>query len=154
VYARLFDGSDVSSEARPQTAAVALKIFDELERINRAKSSTLVLVYLPTQGDYLKETSNYWRDVIRTYAAEHKIVYIDLINEIKKVPPDQLQRMFIGPEVLDYQGAAGHYTEEGNAYIASILYREMRASPELRDKFAVGYPHQERLVIGGADSGS
>ena len=154
VYARLFDASDAGSETESQTAAVALKIFDELEQINRAKSSTLVLVYLPTQGDYLKNSSDYWRDLIRTYAAERKIVYMDLVDEIKKVPPDQLQRMFIGSEVLDYQGAAGHYTEEGNAYIASTLYTKMQGLPRLRDQFLVRGSDKEKILPGGRLSGS
>ena len=33
--------------------------------------------------------------------------------------------MYIPPGVMDYPGAAGHYSERGNAYFADLLYQEL-----------------------------
>jgi hypothetical protein len=113
---------------------IVIKVFEELYRINRRKNSILVLVYLPTMDDYTGNGSDIWRRFIDTHVANDKIVYIDLIENFKKVPPQDIKKMFIAPGVLDYYYAAGHYTEEGNAYIAEMLYNKLIGIPEISKK--------------------
>ena len=51
------------------------------------------------------------------------IIFIDLVDEFKDLPPDKLAEMFIQEEqVKDYSGTAGHYTIKGNQYVADVLY--------------------------------
>lgn len=82
----------------------------------------------------MKTSSEIWRQLIRRHSDKMKIVYIDLIEEFRALFPEQVHSMFIGREVLDYYGAAGHYTEEGNAYTARILYKKLLLTPEMSDK--------------------
>jgi hypothetical protein len=117
-----------------QTYDIAIKVFEELYRINRSKDSILVLVYLPTLGDHRGNASDIWRQFIDTHLAKDKIVYIDLIEDFKKVLPQEIKKMFISPGVLDYHYAAGHYTEEGNAYIAEMLYNKLIAIPQISER--------------------
>jgi hypothetical protein len=114
-----------------KSAVPALKVFDELARINRDQKSILVLVYLPIEGDYLRSSSDSWRRLISTHAAKEKILYMDLIQEFRTLSPEQVRTMFIGRGVLDYCFAEGHYTEAGNAYIAKALHRKLLSGPEI-----------------------
>jgi hypothetical protein len=117
-----------------KNTAIALKVFDELVRINRNHGGILALVYLPTERDYLSNSSDSLRSLINTYAAREKIIYLDLIPEFRTLLPKQMQSMFIGRGDLAYRASAGHYTEEGNAYIARALYKNLLATPTLREK--------------------
>lgn len=132
ISSRASDGTHGNNDQ--DSAVVALKVFDELARINRDQKRVLVLVHLPTGGDYLGNSSDPWRRLISTHAAKEKIIYIDLIQEFRTLSPEQVRSMFIGRGVLDYQFAQGHYTEEGNAYIAKVLHQKVLAVPEIVEK--------------------
>lgn len=107
---------------------IIIKIFDELHHINQNKNSILVLVYLPTRDDYVGNLSEKWRRLIDTHLDKEKVVYMDLIEDFRRVPPEEIDKMFIGP------GVFAHYSEEGNAYIANILYKKLVASPKISKK--------------------
>jgi hypothetical protein len=126
--------TNVTQASTSQTNDIVITVFEELYRINRSKNSILVLVYLPTLGDHTGNGSDMWRQFIDTHLAKDKIVYIDLIEDFKKVLPQEIKKMFISPGVLDYHYAAGHYTEEGNAYIAEMLYNKLIAIPQVSKK--------------------
>jgi hypothetical protein len=130
---KIFTGSETQASSS-QTNDIVINVFEELYRISRSKNSILVLVYLPTSYDHTGSGSHIWRRFIDTHLAKDKIVYIDLIEDFKNVPPQEIKKMFISPEVLDYQYAAGHYTEEGNAYIAEMLYKKLIAIPQISKK--------------------
>jgi hypothetical protein len=40
-----------------------------------------------------------------------------------------MEALFIQPLEVDYPGAAGHYNELGNRWIADLLYEELKAIP-------------------------
>jgi hypothetical protein len=131
---KIFTGSKTQGSSS-QTNDLVINVFEELYRINQSKNSILVLVYLPTSDDHRGNASDIWRHFIDTHLAKDKIVYIDLIEDFKKILPQEIKKMFISHGVLDYQYAAGHYTEEGNAYIAEMLYNKLIAIPQISDKF-------------------
>ncbi len=117
-----------------QIKKVVLKVFQDLQQVNQLKHSTLVLVYLPTMGDYKGSGSEPWRQFILTEAKKNNFLYIDLIDEFRKLPPQTVKNYFITEEFNKFPGGAGHYTEEGNAFIAKLLYDKLLAIPETSDK--------------------
>ncbi|HEY5175682.1 MAG TPA: hypothetical protein VII95_08990 [Terriglobales bacterium] len=115
-----------------ETARVFSYMLDDLCKANRVKNSVLVLVYLPTREDWILEGS--WRKVLADYARQRGLLYLDLFDDFHRLPPDELDRIFIARGTIDFRGAAGHYTEAGNAYVADLIYRRLLANPETAAK--------------------
>ena len=139
----LFFQGDVKTEAEAgdlptydpaSSEEIAFKILEDLVRLNKAKNSTLVLVYLPGQN-FTDRDLKHWRQQVHTASERLGIIFIDLIDEFKDLPPDELAKMFIQEgQVTDYSLAAGHYTVKGNQYVADALYKRLLASPEILNK--------------------
>ncbi len=107
-----------------QTQKVVAKIIENLQKINKAKNSSLVLVHLPTKSDYMSNWSEGWRHFLHAEAVKHKFIYIDLIDEFRKYPPQKVETLF-----------DGHYSAKGNSYIANIMYEKLISIPEITYKF-------------------
>lgn len=115
---------------------VALKVFEALAERNRRKRSTLVLVYLPTESNYRESKEDRWRQYLIQELPERGLIVFDLAEELRKVLPDQARAMFIPAGSMEYYGGSGHYTEEGNRYVAGWLYQRLLALPELQASLA------------------
>ena len=113
---------------------LALEIFRDLLEINRSKNSTLVLVHLPLEEDYIQTHSNEWRHFLKKAAATYDFHFIDMTEIMRTLPPDEIKPLFLqqGPNV--YHWAAGHYTAEGNEYVARVLYQELMKIPNIADR--------------------
>lgn len=131
LYTRLFHNDDNgpppdSVAARNKaTREVLHALFTDLARINKAKNSQLVLVYLPGQSDYKTDVlAADWRQFIADEAAKLGITYIDLVDQI---------RLDVKPTDLDaFYRDDSHYTTKGNAWVASEIQRrlaQMLAAP-------------------------
>ncbi|HUQ81739.1 MAG TPA: hypothetical protein VM076_11395 [Gemmatimonadaceae bacterium] len=124
LYTRLFhhdeDGPPPDSvAARNQaTRQVLAVLFADLARINKAKNSQLVLVYLPGQSDYKTDRlAADWRAYIASEAARLGITYIDLVDDIRRdVKPTDLDSF--------YRDDA-HYSTKGNAWVAGAIYKRL-----------------------------
>jgi hypothetical protein len=112
------------------TWEVASRVFTDLDRVNRAKQSVLVLVFLPTQEDG-KNGAAEWRRRVRELSERQHIALVDLAADFTRLPPDSTERMF-----LREGEAAGHYTAEGNAWVADQVYRHLLALPEVARSLA------------------
>jgi hypothetical protein len=111
------------------TRDVALRIFTLLAETNRAKNSTLVLVYLPTKWDYhyehgLTEIMRRW---LGAEAEKRGIFYIDLVEEMRKLPNETVDRMFIPGH--------WHYTPMGNEWVAMMLRQRLKANARTAGQF-------------------
>jgi hypothetical protein len=106
------------------TEKVVAKIFEDLQNINKAKNSTLVVVLLPRWADYTGKSADSWRQFLLAQAAKHDFLYIDLIDEFRKYPPQEVASLF-----------DGHYSVKGNAFIANKLYKKMLSIPEVTSRF-------------------
>jgi len=114
---------------------VAEKILKDLQHINGSKNSTLVLVYLPVRGDdQPSEKTNLWREYVRLASKRTGTLFVDLVDEIGKLPPDETHALFIAEDEIDFPGAAGHYTAKGNKFVAEILYDKLLSIPEVSAK--------------------
>ncbi len=123
---------EVPAEGNEVAAQVFAHILDDLVQTNRAKNSVLVLVYLPTREDWIMQGS--WRRILGDYARQRGLLYIDLFEDFHRLPPEELDRIFIPRGAIDYRGAAGHYTEAGNTFVADLIYKRLLANPETAAK--------------------
>jgi hypothetical protein len=120
--------------ANDQSHEVVKAILADLHRLNQSKNSILVLVYLPIRQDYMEDSSEPWRQFLRVEAAENDLIYIDLVDEFRQLSPQDVSNLFIAEGVIERYGAAGHYSENGNAYIANTLYKSLLVVPEVGSK--------------------
>ena len=131
----LFKNSDVSDiKNKNKTKEVAMKIFQDLDKLNKNNNSILLLVYLPVKSDYSKFDSEPWRQFLHNQAERQNIFFIDLIDEFRKLPIQNIGPMFISQMNESYMGAAGHYTDKGNSYIAKVLYDKLCSVQKIADK--------------------
>ena len=115
---------------------VAAKILEDLQRINTSKNSILILVYLPLSGDYQPDDkTDLWREYVRLASERTGTLFIDLVDEFRKLPSDEVQGMFLSDDDIDYPGAAGHYTVKGNEFVAEVLYNKLVSFPGVSAKF-------------------
>jgi hypothetical protein len=122
-----------------KTEIVAIKILADLRRLNDSKGSILVLVYLPTLGDYAQPypaVTERWRENINRAAQETDIIFIDLIPDFRALPPAQVQELFIPEGEIDFPGAAGHYSVQGNEYIAQKLNERLLSFTPISNRLA------------------
>jgi len=109
----------------PETWKVALKIFDTLHATTRVHGGLLALVSLPDAADYQVDKSDHWRGSLRSEAGQKGFVFLDLVDEIRKLPADEV------PGLYDY-----HFNEKGNQWVARALYEKLTSLPEVQSKLA------------------
>lgn len=121
-------------ERDEETTLVLSHMLDDLLATNQAKASSLVLAYLPIREEYGADLGASWRQFLAEYAREHGILYFDFADDFHRLPPEDIDRFFIARGAIHLPGAAGHYTEAGNAFIADLFYRRLLANPETAAK--------------------
>ena len=122
-------------ERNQETSLVVSYMLDDLLAINRAKNSVLVLAFLPTREETGGGVGTSWRKFLAEYARQRGVLYFDLSDDFRQLSPQQLDQFFIAPGTVAFPGAAGHYTDAGNAFVADLLYRRLLAKPETAAKF-------------------
>jgi hypothetical protein len=130
--AKRFRPADTTNRAATDslTWEVTAKVFADLDSVNRARHSVLVLVFLPTQADR-GDVSGAWRRRVYEFAEREHIALADLIADFQQVPADAVDRLFIPAGAIEFVGAAGHYTALGNDWVANRLYQHLLAMPEI-----------------------
>ena len=141
-----FFQAEVTSEPLPSTDStitppekVAAAILKELLALNAQKGSTLVLVYLPTLGDYEvdpQSSTERWRAFLKVATQDTGVIFIDLIEPFRDLPLAEAQRLFIPEGAVVFPGATGHYSVGGNQYIAQSLYEALSALPVVTNRLA------------------
>jgi hypothetical protein len=110
-----------------QILELALRVIEDLDRLNRAKNSTLVLAYLPTNIDGGSEKSAFWRESIGKEAARRGWIFFDLVQDFRK-GGHQRDKSLFRPE--------GHYTNQGNELVAKLLCERLRSLPQVAEKLS------------------
>ncbi len=116
---------------RGEIEDVALAVFRELRTIADRNGGTLVLVYLPTRADCLLPPTapsgiDWWR-TIGPRAQQAGFHVLDLSEDCRRVPAAALDGMFFPEGAIQYYGAAGHYTDAGNRFVAATLIKRLRS---------------------------
>ena len=155
-----------SGTAPPMSDRMLLdKLIAELDSLNNQKNSRLVLVYLPTKPDYSDDhLSAPWRKFLKEEAQNRQLLFVDLVEDFRKLPLSQVQKMFICADSLQgFSAARGHLTDDGNAYVARAIYEKLTsnvgisqklASLSVRPETASYHPPQDSTRLGIMDSGS
>ena len=109
-------------------------MLDDLLANNRAKNSELVLAYLPTQEDLNRPSQPAWSKFLAEYARQHGLLFLDFVDDFRRLSPAERDKLFIARGAVEFPGAAGHYNEEGNAFIADLIYQRLLADPRTAAK--------------------
>lgn len=120
--------SITSVEKEKQAREVAVRIFEDLAKISKSNNDTLVLVYLPTRDDFMGTQSEAWRQFLLDELRKRGLLFIDLIDEFRTLPPQEVRTLF--------DDNHNHYSEKGNSYIAALLYKKLLAIPGIKLKGA------------------
>ncbi len=123
-----------SKERNEETAWILSTMLDNLAAMNHAQNSVLVLAYLPTREELSGEAGASWRAFLANYANRNRLLYLDLFDDFRALPPAQLDRLFINRAAVNFPGAAGHYTEAGNEFVAGLIYHRLLENPETAAK--------------------
>ncbi len=106
------------------TEDVAARIFADLHDMSRSKGRFAVLVHLPTRDDYFRSEVDTWGRFVRSEVGENEYLFVDVVEEMRTLPPDRVETLF-------RQG--GHYTAEGNRYVAEVIHRKLSDYSVLSD---------------------
>ncbi len=114
------------SEAIPPDASgtrdVFARLVGQLHRINNAKQSRLVLVYLPAIDDFTNDAALEWRTETRRIADSLGVTFIDLIPELRQREKLDVRNMYFGArDEMRFTGAGGHFNAEGNRWAAELI---------------------------------
>ncbi len=118
---------------------VAVAIFAELQAAAKERQARAVLILLPRlmhkDRTRLVEVLPYVREALAS-AVERGLVLFDLHEEIAPLDPAERQRLFIPPGEIPLPGAAGHYSAEGNEFVARAIHARLVAAGLLADPAA------------------
>ncbi|MGH7697010.1 MAG: hypothetical protein ACRENH_18605, partial [Gemmatimonadaceae bacterium] len=116
------EGDDVEPPDASGTRDVFARLVLELHRINSAKQSRLVLVYLPGIDDFTNESALAWRRHTQHIADSLGIMFIDMIPELRKRENLDVQDMYFNArDEMRFLGATGHMTAAGNRWAADVI---------------------------------
>ena len=104
-----------------QAATVVASILMDLKALNDARGSILVVVYLPTLNDQGPATT-FWAGVLERECRRLSVPFVNLVHEFDNMP-EAAERYYLSD--------LGHFNEEGNAHIASVLHTKLQALPEV-----------------------
>src|SRR4029079_7374161 len=107
---RRFTGSSVKAAEEGDSAMwpVADRMFRGLARLNRSKHSTLVVVFLPIPVDRKGTGSDRLRRWLAEAAARDGYLFVDLVEEFRRLPSDSLDRLFLESHPHSHHGVVGH----------------------------------------------
>jgi len=115
---------------------ITSKIFESLRELNLTQNSILILVFLPWRESYNVKTSEPFIKFVRREAKKQGFLLIDLVEEFKQLPPDEVAKIFLPEGDYSYRYAAGHYSVKGNKFIANKLYAHLILLPGIIDKLS------------------
>lgn len=121
----------------PDVADLALRLFDELAALHRARGSELLLVHLPMRQDRLPHPADAWRAHLAREAAHRGIAYLDLVPALRRLAAAEAEALFIAPGSVDFPGAEGHYTAQGNRFVAEHVLDALRRDPRLAPRLGL-----------------
>ena len=115
---------------------LARAVFADLVAINRAKGSTLVVVHLPTEDDHQGGSATEWRERARGTATDLGFLYVDLVEDFKRLAPGAAGALFIQGDVRDFVRSRGHYSVAGNEWVADRLFVRLVQLPAIADRLS------------------
>jgi hypothetical protein len=134
-----------------RTLLIAAEVLKRLQQVNRVKTSTLVVVFLPTFESYpsgvLAAVESLHQEAVRA-----GILWIDLTPDFRALTQAELEDLFIQPGQVAYPGAVGHYNAAGNRFVAQRLYHYLTTIPSVEAKLE--QTDRRRAAISAAKTSS
>ena len=126
--------SDSAKMARVDTRVMGPveAIFRDLGRLGAERGSELILVYLPSPSDLAPGPHDLRRRKLADLTREIGVTLVDLTDEIRQLPADSTQWMYITANALPVAGSSDHYTAAGHAWVAERLATHLRSLPATR----------------------
>jgi len=143
------DGFD-QSRADSLTWQITYEMLRDLVALNCERNSVLMVVHLPTAWEYQGEGSRRWRDRAREAADRLGFTFIDLIEDLRRLPQDSVSSMFIHHDVQGFVSARGHYSVAGNRWVAERLYDRLLALPPVSDRLRKRDHRRRKTALRGA----
>ncbi len=112
------------------TWKIAAAVFSALAEQNRAKGSTLVLLYLPMEDEEETDAPDPWREHVRAEADRLGVAYVDLVAPYRTLSPRFVDSTILGAD----RPGAGHYTAAGNRWVAEALIDRLRNLPPVAER--------------------
>ncbi len=101
---------------------IVSRLFDELREVNAREGIATILVYLPTEGDILR--NHPMAPMARSIADSLEVTFVDLTPQLRNLPAHQAAQMFLSD---------GHYNASGHRWVAELLTARLREVPDLRE---------------------
>ncbi|MEQ1855827.1 MAG: hypothetical protein ABL963_05100 [Longimicrobiales bacterium] len=119
-----------------ETLRVAAAMFDRLAVAARTNSTSLLLVFLPTEGMHARARPSVWQRGAREIADSLGLPFLDLTDQLQLMSGVEVPALFqqaadFDPATMPFVFGAGHYTERGNRWVAEALTAFVAAHSEL-----------------------
>ena len=99
-----------------------------------------MLVHLPVNEDHWDDDAKPWRERMGAAAAGGAFVFVDLVEELRRLPADSAQQMYLGYGIPGYADGVGHFSVAGNAWVAEQLHRRLLEIPSFAAKLGKAHP--------------
>ncbi len=118
------DAVFLGSEEAPLVVAITTAMAD----LTRERGARFIAVMLPTLEDYYDHT-NYenMRSFVEAVGKEKGFEVIDVGSSLFDIKKSDIDAYFIAEGAVPYFGAAGHYSEKGNAFVAQVVGQALDA---------------------------
>ncbi len=125
---RTWTGDDERRLSREELIRIGGRIFEELQRRTAEQGAELVLLYLPRSWERGGLKSR-WRSPLADEARRRGIAFVDIAEELDTLSARDVAGLYIPTGSVDFPGAAGHFNEAGNAWVAESLLARLRDLP-------------------------
>lgn len=133
--------AEIRQLRQEEVKVVAYHLFEELAQMQAEDRRVGILVHLPVEKDADDADASAWRRWLAAEAQKNRWIFIDLVEEMRQLPREQVKALFIRDDVGRFRGSKGHYNEAGNEFIARALLRKMREHPAIAERLHA--PHRD-----------
>lgn len=105
-------------------------LLQKFSQLTAERGAKLVYVLLPTVTDKLDRAKySQIKSLILQLSEKYHFEVIDVGEKMFEAESEEYEQYFIPAGTMAFSGAAGHYTESGNAQVAKIIREAMAATP-------------------------
>jgi hypothetical protein len=108
-------------------APLAAAVLEELARSQHAAGRRLVLVWLPMREEHRGGANDPFRRFLAERASALGVPYFDLVEELRRLPAEEVPPLFLRAGEIDFPAADGHYSVSGNQRVAEWLLGRLRS---------------------------
>jgi hypothetical protein len=100
-------------------------IFESLKKINKTQNSKLVIVQLPTPGEYQDTINDRLYKFLRQEAEKRGIFYLNLVRDMRQVSSSKMSKFYFQKDIKGFESSKGHLTPMGNFFVAQKISKAL-----------------------------